>query len=243
MIAIILVAGVGRRLRDHTNEPKCLLSIGSQSLIHQYLDVLTEPGSGVADVGMVVGYKSDLIIRHVREHASGGNVTYVTNHEYEKGSALSLLAAYENLDMDGDTLLMDGDVYFEPSLLRRLLRSSNPNTMLVDPSSLNTGEEIMVGIDDHRVVAVGRGMDGAFDVHGEWIGFMKMDGDGSRELLGAVESLVQERGDGVGYEDAIHGLCTAVTMGYELAHDLRWTEIDTPADVAKAESLAEQAST
>ena len=242
MMAIILVAGVGRRLRDHTNEPKCLLRIGNRSLIHQYLDALSERESGVTHAGMVVGYKSDLVIRHVEEHAFGSNVTYVTNHEYEKGSALSLLAAYENLDMGSDTLLMDGDVYFEPSLMHRLLGSPNPNTMLADPSSVNTGEEIMVGIDDDRVVAVGRGLEGAFDLHGEWIGFIKMDGDSTRELLRALERLVQERGDGVGYEDAIHGLCTTVTMGYELVHDLRWTEIDTPADVLKAESLAEQAS-
>jgi choline kinase len=143
--------------------------------------------------------------------------------------------------MEGDTLLMDGDVYFERSLMQRLLRASNPNTMLVDTSSVNTGEEIMTGIDDGRVVAVGRGMEGDFDVHGEWIGFMKMSGEGSLSLLGAVESLVRERGDGVGYEDAIHGLCVNVQMGYELTHDLRWIEIDTPADVANAQSLAEQA--
>ena len=92
-MAIILAAGVGRRLRTRTNEPKCLLSIGDRSLIHRYLDALSERESGVTEVGMIVGYKSDLAIRHVQEHAFGGNVTYSTNPEYEERSALSLLAA------------------------------------------------------------------------------------------------------------------------------------------------------
>ncbi len=242
MMAIILVAGVGRRLRGQTDEPKCLLSIGGRSLIHRYLDILAEPDSGVAKVGMVVGYKGDLIVSHVQEHAFGGAVAYATNPDYEKGSALSLLTAYENFEIDGDMMLMDGDVYFEPDVLDRLLASANANSMLVDPSSVNTGEEIMMGVIDERVAAVGRGMEGAFDVHGEWIGFMKTDTDGTREFLSAVNRLVQEQGDGVGYEDAIQGVCAAVAMGYELVDDLRWTEIDTPEDVAKAVSLAEQAS-
>ncbi|MDP6800529.1 MAG: phosphocholine cytidylyltransferase family protein [SAR202 cluster bacterium] len=242
MMAIILAAGVGRRLRDYTVDPKCLLEFGGRSLIHNYLDALSEPETGVTEVGIVIGYRGDLIKRHVQEHAFGGAVSFKTNPEYEKGSALSLLAAYENFDINGDTLLMDGDVYFEPPLMRRLMKSSDPNAMLVDSSSVNTGEEIMMGIDNGRVVAVGRGMDGAFDIHGEWIGFMKMDGDGSRKFQGAVKRLVEEQGDGVGYEDAIHRLCNTVSMGCERVHDLRWIEIDTPEDVARARSLAEQSS-
>ncbi|MDP7532360.1 MAG: NTP transferase domain-containing protein, partial [SAR202 cluster bacterium] len=136
-MAIILVAGVGRRLRGQTDEPKCLLSIGGRSLIHRYLDILAEPDSGVAKVGMVVGYKGDLIVSHVQEHAFGGAVAYATNPDYEKGSALSLLTAYENFEIDGDMMLMDGDVYFEPDVLHRLLASANANSMLVDPSSVN----------------------------------------------------------------------------------------------------------
>ncbi len=242
MIGVILAAGVGRRLRDHTDEPKCLLNFGGRSLIHRYLDALSEPETGVTEVGIVVGYKGDLIKRHVQEHAFGGAVSFATNPRYEKGSALSLLAAYEHFDINSDTLLMDGDVYFEPRLMRRLMKSSDPNIMLVDSSSVNTGEEIMMGVNNGRVAAVGRGMDGVFDLHGEWIGFMKMDGDGSQEFLGAVRQVVEDQGDGVGYEDAIHRLCNTVSMGCEQVHDLRWIEIDTPEDVERARSLAEQTS-
>ena len=55
MKAIILAAGVGKRLGDSVTEhPKCLLDLGGRTLLERMLDALDEVG--VRDITVSVGY-------------------------------------------------------------------------------------------------------------------------------------------------------------------------------------------
>ena len=60
MKAVILAAGVGRRLQALTqNLPKCLIPIGGKTLLSRYLNNLEQVG--ISQVSIVVGYKEELI--------------------------------------------------------------------------------------------------------------------------------------------------------------------------------------
>jgi choline kinase len=213
-----------------------MLDIGGRSLIHRYLDSLHGLAPDNAQIFMVVGYKSQAVIDHVQGHPLGEEVEFIEHREYESGSILSIWAARKALE--GDVLLMDGDVYFKPDLLALLLGSSHSNVLLVDTTSINTGEEIMVGITDNTVVAIGRGMTGEFEAYGEWVGFLRLGGNGSyafREKL--AKHIANGRRD-IGYEDALIDLARAVHVGCELTGGLPWIEIDFPEDLARATALA-----
>ena len=236
MNVIILAAGTGKRLRSVTDLPKCMLDIGGRSLLHRYLDSLHALAPDNVQVFIVVGYKSQAVLDHVQGHPLSDKVEFIEHREYEAGSILSIWAARKALD--GDVLLMDGDVYFRPDLLALLLDSSHRNVLLVDTTSINTGEEIMVGITGSKVVAIGRGMTGEFQTYGEWVGFLRLDGNGSYMFR---EELAKHIGNGrrdIGYEDALIDLTRAIHVGCELTGGLPWIEIDFPEDLARARSMA-----
>jgi choline kinase len=216
-------------------DPKCLLDIDGAPLLGRYLDVLAE-FPAIDDICLVVGYRADAIRAQLLSHPAAARVRCVDNPRYEDGSILSLHAG---LVADGaSTLLMDGDVYFEPEVVRRLLAAGGDTTLLVDTTSRNTGEEIMVGGDVDRLVRVGRGMSGAFPIHGEWIGFMTLTPEATHQFRRLTDDRVLGGHTAGGYEDVLDDLVQRVAARPCLVDGLRWIEIDFPDDVVRARRLA-----
>ena len=61
MRAIVLVAGVGWRLKPYTETtPKCLMEIGGKSLLRRYLDAFA--ALGVDEAVLVVGHLKEQIM-------------------------------------------------------------------------------------------------------------------------------------------------------------------------------------
>jgi choline kinase len=233
---VILAAGEGQRLRSVMELPKCLAEVGGRSLLHRYLDVLQDLGAGVERIGLVVGYRRDEVARQVVAHPLGQRVELIDNPQYQQGSILSLRAARSLLQ--SDVLLMDGDVYFTPDLLIRLVRSAESNVLLLDTASSNTGEEIMAGAIGGRVKAVGRGMSGDFPVYGEWVGFLRLGLNASAWISRTLDEVPENGTQDMGYEELLQSLVESEPMGYELVDGLPWVEIDFPEDLERANRLA-----
>jgi choline kinase len=229
MKVIILAAGVGKRLRKYTEEPKCLLEVNGKPLIHRYLEVLQ--GVNIKKVVIVVGYKKEKVIDAVSKISFPGRVNFIENPEYERGSILSLWKARDELNES--VILMDGDVFFEQEVLKKLVKSPFKNCLIIDTTSKNRGEEVIAGVKDDKIIALDRGLKGSFDVIGEWVGFMKISKNATvylRQILTAEIKLQEyERG----YEDVLPELFKQVDFNYELVDGLSWVEIDFPDDVKK----------
>ena len=75
MRAIILAAGVGRRLEDHGDRPKCLLEFGGHSLLERHVRILKN--LGVTDLTLCVGYRHELIDAVLGNQAYAGVTTVV----------------------------------------------------------------------------------------------------------------------------------------------------------------------
>jgi len=230
MKAIILAAGVGKRLRSVTDSPKCLLEIKGKSLIQRYLEALQEVG--IKKVVIVVGYKKEKVMDAVGKISFSGRVNFIENPEYERGSILSLWKARDELNEE--IVLMDGDVYFEQEVLKKLVESSFKNCLILDTTSENRGEEVMAGVRDGKIIALERGLKGSFDVIGEWVGFMKMSKNATVYLKRILKAEIELQEYEKGYEDVLPELFKQVNFNYELVDGLRWIEIDFPEDVKKA---------
>lgn len=60
MIAVILAAGMAKRLRPLTdNKPKCLLKVGERTLLQRSVDSLV--AAGISEFVVVTGYLSAMI--------------------------------------------------------------------------------------------------------------------------------------------------------------------------------------
>jgi choline kinase len=233
MKAIILAAGIGERIGNYTDDPKCLLDLRGETLMERYLKCFEE--LGIKDVGIVVGYKNDLIKQKLESIFFTGSIRLITNTEYSKGSILSLWAAREELKHD--ILLMDGDVFFEKEVLRRLVESKHPNCLIMDTTSPNTGEECMMAIRGGKVYTMERGLQGDCDLLGEWVGFLKMEKDAAVILCQIADAYVQKGDFDIGYEEILPELFKEVDFRFELVDGLKWVEIDFAEDIEKANYL------
>jgi hypothetical protein len=103
MRAIILVAGVGWRLKPQTDStPKCLLEVGGKSLLLRYLEAFA--AVGVPEAVLVVGHLKEQIMAEAARGPADVEVRFVVNEQFTRGNILSLWHARH--EFDDDILIM-----------------------------------------------------------------------------------------------------------------------------------------
>ncbi len=233
MKAIILAAGIGKRLKPITDTtPKCLISVGGRTVLDRFLEGVV--ACGIDEIVLVVGHLREQIRATVGEQFGGVDVRTIDNDVYEKGSILSLWAARDELTRDA--LIMDADVIFHPRLLKKLVESPHANCVLMDTSAQATGEEMMLAARSGRVTQIARTLEEPYDVCGEGVGFLKLSG-AAGTLLAEQMAVFLKAGDkdGCEYEDALNLFFQDVAVGFESVESLPWTELDFIGDVERAE--------
>ncbi|HLY37663.1 MAG TPA: phosphocholine cytidylyltransferase family protein [Candidatus Binatia bacterium] len=232
MTAIILAAGVGKRLHGVSGgRPKCLIEIGGKSLLVRLLEGLR--AAGVSEALVVTGFGEEALRAAVRDVPAGVAVRCVSNPRYREGAILSLWTAREALG--GPVLIMDADVLCGPDLIARLVRSSHPNCFLLDAAVTPTGEEQMLLVRDGRVRNIVRGGARGYDLAGESVGFLKLTAAAARLLRELLEARVAAGDTGIEHEELYPELLARVDVGFERVDGMPWTEIDFPDDVEHAE--------
>lgn len=131
MQAIILAAGMGRRLGELTgNNTKCMLKVNGIPLINRMLDSLTS--LDISRIVIVTGYKGENVKSYLGAAYNGVPIEYIDNPIYDRTNNIySLYLAKDRLCAE-DSLLLESDIIFEASVLNRLMADPNPNLALVD---------------------------------------------------------------------------------------------------------------
>ena len=231
MRAIVLVAGVGWRLKPYTETtPKCLMELGGKSLLRRYLE--TFAALGIGEVVLVVGHLKERIMAEAARGPAEVEVRFVVNEQFTRGNILSLWHARD--EFDDDILIMDGDVLFPRELLARLIASPDGNAIAVDGRFQDTGEEQKVLCEDGWVVEVSKKAAGDPRIRGEAVGFLRLSADAAEVLRGILEEFIETGKDSLEYEDAFRELAAEVPIGVVEVGDLPWIEIDFPTDFARA---------
>jgi L-glutamine-phosphate cytidylyltransferase len=231
--AIILAAGVGRRLAPLTDTThKCLLHVGGQSLLRRMLTALER--EGIREAVLVVGHCADRVQAAAGHRAGRLQLRYLYNPEFARGSALSLYAARAHLEEPA--LVMDADVLFPRVFLRRLIDTTSSSALLIDRSFHETGEEVKAFARGARVIALGKKVAPArYDTVGEGIGFFKCGTDAASELVRCLEEAIAESAGESEYEDGLHRLLARRAVGWADVTGLPWTEVDFVEDLSRAE--------
>ena len=131
MQAIILAAGMGKRLGEYThNNTKCMLGVNGIRLIDRALAALKEVK--VTRVVLVVGYKGQNVKDYVGTDYQGIPIEYVENPIYDKTNNIYSLYLAKDYMTAEDTLLLESDIIFAPSVIKKLVDDERPNLALVD---------------------------------------------------------------------------------------------------------------
>lgn len=132
MQAIILAAGMGRRLGEYTRDnTKCMLPVNGERLIDRVLGQLSQ--LGLSRVVIVVGYKGQNLIDYIgHRYDDRLKIEYVNNPVYDKTNNIYSLSLAKDKLQEDDTLLIESDLIFDDSLFRMILDNPYPNLALVD---------------------------------------------------------------------------------------------------------------
>lgn len=130
MQALILAAGMGKRLGEYTrNNTKCMVEVNGTRLIDRMIKQLAP--LGLDRLVMVVGYHGRELMEYLGNERYGLRIEYVENPVYDRTNNIySLALAKEWLRAD-DTILLESDLIFDDTMLSLLLDNPQPNLALV----------------------------------------------------------------------------------------------------------------
>ena len=137
MQAIILAAGMGKRLKSYTRDAtKCMVKVNGKTLIEYTIEALA--ANKIERLVVVVGYKGALLKDFIaskfnEENVNGMKIDYIENPVYDTTNNIySLFLAGSEMAKD-DTILLESDLIFKPEILNRLISSPDKNLAVVSP--------------------------------------------------------------------------------------------------------------
>lgn len=148
MQAIILAAGMGKRLKELTaNNTKCMVKVNGVSLIQRMLEQLDK--RYLSRIVIVVGYRGQDLIDYIGTLGINTPITYINNPIYDKTNNIYSLALAKDWLRKEDTLLFESDLIFEDAVLDEIINDPRQTLALVDKyESWMDGTCIKIGSDD-----------------------------------------------------------------------------------------------
>lgn len=148
MQAIILAAGMGKRLKELTqNNTKCMVKVNGVSLIDRMLHQIDK--KNLSRIIIVVGYEGQKLIDYIATLDVKTPIEYIDNPIYDKTNNIYSLALAKDWLCRDDTLLFESDLIFEDSVIETLLNDSRDTLALVDKyEPWMDGTCIKIGEDD-----------------------------------------------------------------------------------------------
>ena len=131
MQAIILAAGMGRRLGEKTREnTKCMVEVNGVKLIDRLLGQLSQ--LGLSRVIIVVGYQGQRLIDYIGHRYDGRlKIEYAENPIYDRTNNIYSLSLVKDQMQEDDTLLIESDLIFSDRLFPMIMENPYPNLALV----------------------------------------------------------------------------------------------------------------
>ena len=130
MQAIILAAGMGRRLGEFTaNNTKCMVEVNGIRLIDRLIAQL-KPLS-LSRIIIVIGYEGEKLKAYINSKYPNDHIEFVQNPIYDKTNNIYSLWLAKTFIEEEDTLLLESDLIFENDILKIALESPYQNCALV----------------------------------------------------------------------------------------------------------------
>ena len=130
MQAIILAAGMGKRLKELTNDStKCMVKVNGVTMAERTLRSLDS--LGLDRIVMVVGYKGEKLVEYAKSLNLNTKLEFVNNEVYDKTNNIYSLYLAKDYLLKDDTLLLESDIVFDDSVLHKLVDNPYPSLTLV----------------------------------------------------------------------------------------------------------------
>lgn len=237
MKAIILSAGQGGRLLPLTEMlPKCLLSLGEQTIIeHQIAGLNT---CGIRDIAVVTGFAAGAVeaaIKGFPPELSVPDCIFNPFFNVADNLASCWMARHE---MTQPFLILNGDTLFEPEVCARLLSAPDaPITLAIDHKPAYDADDMKVRLNGTQLLEVGKTLE-AQNIDGESIGMMRFNAHGAERFIATLEQVMRTPNSlSWWYLKAIGILAEHGLVETQSIEGLKWGEVDFEVDLENARRL------
>jgi L-glutamine-phosphate cytidylyltransferase len=177
--SLIIAAGLGSRLKKHTqNLPKCMLDFGGKTLLQRQLEAYKQ--TGIKDISLIRGYK--------KEKINYKGIRYFENTDYQNNNILNSIFYAEKI-INGNIIISYSDILFDSSVVQRALDSDHDISVVVDidwrgyyvgrkDHPISEAENVIFN-SNNEVEKIGKINTGNEEVHGEFIGMIKLSNHGT----------------------------------------------------------------
>ena len=243
MQAIILAAGMGRRLGELTqNNTKCMVEVNGVRLIDRTIAQLSK--FNIKRLVIVIGYEGRKLIDYIgHRYDDILKIEYVNNPIYDKTNNIYSLALAKQELCEDDTILLESDLIYEDRVLKLLVEHPDPNLALV--AKYETWMDgTMVRIDEDRNI-VNFVPKEAFryediNVYYKTVNIYKFSRDFSKkEYVPFLDAYSKVMGNNEYYEQVLRVLTMLHTTSLKALpiENEKWYEIDDVQDLDIASTL------
>jgi len=241
---ILLIAGIGKRLRPFTYKiPKCLIELKDEkTILDIQLDALSK--AGIKETILVVGYYGWKIREMYGSSYKNMKLRYINNPFYAITGGAHSLWLTKNTFKGRPTIIMDGDHVIGSNLIKKLLNSEYENCILVDFDKKELKEEPQLIGQNGLIKYLAWDQGGQLHKHvnsedciGEALIIVKLSPKASSILADEVDKHVRE---GTGILEIITPLNNTfhrIDCWYVPTDGMPWIEIDFKEDLELARRL------
>ncbi len=254
--AILIAAGRGKRLGEHTAEiPKCMVAVGERPILGWVWAALS--AAGVDELVVIRGYKGDVLETFVRGLVP--KVTFVDNPAWQSNNVLLSMACARKF-LDQPTYVTYSDIIFTPAVAAAAAASTAEIGLVIDREFKKIYEgrtehpleegEVSDLMPDGSVARVGKRALPAEDAVGEYIGLARLGERGVATVANTLDQL-QRQFAGREHDPFMRAASfrnayqtdlwqTLIDSGLRIDPvfiDGQWREIDTGQDLERAREL------
>ena len=188
MKAVILAAGKGSRLKSLTSKnPKCLLKFKGKTLLENIIENFLK--NNIDEINVVVGYKANKI--------KYPNIEKIHNSNWNKSNILKSLLCCHKILKKKTAIISYADIYYTPNEIKNLKKmkgdicilSNNNWKKLWKKRFKNPLSDLeSFKIKKNKLIDIGRKVDNINDIHGQYMGLMKINPNGWKKILRHIKA-------------------------------------------------------
>lgn len=152
MQAIVLAAGMGKRLGDLTKEDtKCMVKVNGVRLVDRLMRQLSS--LSLSRIVFVIGYQGERLKHYLIRNYEGIKIEFVENRIYDQTNNIYSLFLAKKFLQEEDTLLLESDLIFDDSFFSMILNSPYSNVALVAKYETWMDGTMVLLDDDNNIIS------------------------------------------------------------------------------------------
>lgn len=193
-------------------------------LIDRTLNILRD--NGYTNIVIVAGYRADLFTKYKAE-----DVVIITNKDYEFTASMGSLALCKNF-ITADFLLVEGDTFFEQSVIQKLSSITHGNCISMTEES-GSGDECFVETKNGFVTKITKDRHRVCNFEGEMMGITRISLDTFHKLIQAWENSTNPY---LNYEYLLMDVTEPLDRPYVRFKNVIWGDVDCQEDFKKLQN-------